>query len=226
MVIRETGVGARRRRAPTLQRMPQFRPAFKPRRGMMPFDPQKHHRRSIRLQDYDYTQPGAYFITLVTWQREELFGQAVNGEMRLNEFGKIVREEWFKTAELRSNVALHEDEFVVMPNHVHGIIWIVDVDGVGAQRRCAPTKDRAPAKAIASNSIPAIVRAYKSAVTYRINTLRGTPSAPVWQRNYYEHIVRDDKEFWATLNYIRDNPLKWQEDRENPALLSLEKSHS
>ena len=99
-------------------------------------------------------------------------------------------------------------------------------DGVGAQRRCAPTKDRAPAKAIASGSIPAIVRAYKSAVTYRINTLRGTPGAPVWQRNYYEHVVRDDKEFWATLNYIRDNPLKWQEDRENPALLSLEKSHS
>jgi REP element-mobilizing transposase RayT len=77
-----------------------------------------------------------------------------------------------------------------------------------------------------SASIPTILRAYKSAVTYRINVLRGTPGPSVWQGNYYEHVVRDDKEFWATVNYIRTNPLKWQEDRENPALLSLEKSHS
>ena len=200
----------------------------------MPFDPQSHHRRSIRLPGYDYTQPGAYFVTVVTWQREELFGQVVSGEMHLNDFGRIAREEWLKTAALRSNVALREDEFVVMPNHVHGVVWIVDEGEslVGAQRRCAPTENRAPTKdhvpigRLVASSIPAIIRAYKSAVTYRINALREMPGTPLWQRNYYEHIVRDDKEFWAIVNYIHDNPLNWQEDQENPAFLSVKKFHS
>ncbi len=89
-------------------------------------DSQKHHRRSIRLKGYDYTQAGAYFVTICTVQREEIFGEVVNGEMRLNPLGEIVREEWLKTAEIRSNVELHEDEFVIMPNHVHGIVWIVE----------------------------------------------------------------------------------------------------
>jgi REP element-mobilizing transposase RayT len=90
----------------------------------MKFDPQIHHRRSIRLEGYDYTQRGAYWITIVTYQRQCLFGEVVNGEMRLNECGQIAHNEWFKTAALRPYVKLYEDEFVVMPNHVHGIIWI------------------------------------------------------------------------------------------------------
>jgi len=109
----------------------------------MPYDPQRHHRRSIRLPGYDYTQPGAYFITIVTHERMPSFGEIVDGEMRLNEYGQIVPAEWFQTAVVRPYVVLHPDEFVVMPNHVHGIVWIVDMGGmdddVGAQRRCAPT---------------------------------------------------------------------------------------
>ncbi|HQM13590.1 MAG TPA: transposase, partial [Anaerolineae bacterium] len=97
----------------------------------MPYDPTRHHRRSIRLEGYDYTQPGAYFITLCTQNREYLFGAVVEGEMRLNEWGEIAREEWFTTARLRPYVRLDEREFVVMPNHVHGIIWIVDDDDAG-----------------------------------------------------------------------------------------------
>ncbi|WP_253665493.1 transposase [Thermus scotoductus] len=93
---------------------------------MTRYDPQRHHRRSIRLKEYDYTQPGAYFITICTHGRAPLFGDVVDGEMRLNEMGEIVRVEWFKTVQLRPYVVLHEDEFVVMPNHIHGIIWIVD----------------------------------------------------------------------------------------------------
>ena len=88
----------------------------------MKFDPQKHHRHSIRLKGYDYTQSGAYYVTIVVYQRQHLFGEVVNGEMQLNELGQIARDEWFKTAILRPYVELHEDEFVVMPNHVHGII--------------------------------------------------------------------------------------------------------
>jgi len=112
----------------------------------MPHDPDRYHRRSIRLKGCDYTQPGAYFITIVTHERMPLFGEIVNGEMRLNEYGEIVRDEWFQTAVVRPYVVLHPDEFVVMPNHVHGIIWIVGdgdvdiVDIVGAQRRRAPTE--------------------------------------------------------------------------------------
>ena len=119
---------------------------------MMKYDPQKHHRRSIRLKGYDYCvggfvpptryaagtkpaarQPGAYFVTICAFQRMHVFGEVINGEMILNETGKIARDEWFKTAELRPYVELFEDEFVVMPNHAHGMIWIV-----GARRR-APT---------------------------------------------------------------------------------------
>jgi len=93
---------------------------------IMKYDPQKHHRRSIRLKGYDYTQPGAYFVTICAYQRMHVFGEVVDGEIVLNDIGKIARDEWFKTAEIRPYVKLYEDEFVIMPNHGHGIIWIVD----------------------------------------------------------------------------------------------------
>jgi len=142
-----------------------------------------HRRRSIRLRGYDYTQPGAYFVTICTHERKALFGQVVDGDMVLNEWGWVVGEEWFKTAQIRPYVELFEDEFVVMPNHIHGILWIVD-DGVGARRRRAPTVEQF-GKPV-PKSIPTIIRAFKSAVTRRINQMHGTPGARVWQRNYYK----------------------------------------
>ncbi|MCL6512547.1 MAG: transposase [Anaerolineae bacterium] len=199
----------------------------------MTYDPRKHHRRSIRLKGYDYTQAGAYFVTIVTHDRECLFGDVVGGEMRLNAYGEIVRDEWFRTAIVRSHVILDPDEFVVMPNHVHGIIWIVGAGAspaVGAQRRCAPTgtadtaitpptqhpvRGATPANVI-PGSLGAIVRAIKSATTKRINALRGTPAAPVWGRNYYEHIIRDQTSLHRIREYIMANPQKWSLDRENP----------
>lgn len=187
-------------------------------------------RRSIRLPGYDYTQPGAYFVTICTYQQEPLFGEVVGEKMQLNQFGEIVREEWFRTADLRPYVRLNDDELVIMPNHLHGIIWIVD--NVGARRRRAPTAqpfDRPDARVQfrcaptteqfgkpVSGSIPTIIRSFKSAVTHRINQLRGTPGAPVWQRNYWEHIVRDEQALDAIRRYIRDNPLRWSLDRYNP----------
>lgn len=180
----------------------------------MMYDPQKHHRRSIRLKGYDYTQPGAYFITICTQDRAHLFGEVVDREMRLNDAGRIVREEWFKTAQLRPYVRLDENEFVVMPNHVHGIIWIVD--DVGATRRVAPTTDAAP-HGPKSGSIGAIIGQFKSAATKSINALRGIPGAPGWQRNYYEHIIRDEDALNRIRAYILTNPLRWALDRENPA---------
>lgn len=180
---------------------------------MTRYDPQRHHRRSIRLKEYDYTQPGAYFITICTHGRAPLFRDVVDGEMRLNEYGEIVCAEWFKTVQLRPYVVLHEDEFVVMPNHIHGIVWIVD--DVGATRRVAPTKTNPPAGP-APGSIGAIVGQFKSAVTRRINQRRGTPGVRVWQRNYYEHIIRHERALNAIRRYIAENPLRWHLDRYNP----------
>ncbi len=173
---------------------------------------QSQKRRSIRLRDYDYAQSGAYFITVCAHQRQCLFGEIVDGKMQINPFGEIVKEEWFKTAVIRPNVTLFDDEFVIMPNHIHGIIWIVD--DVGARRRRAPTLERF-GKPV-SGSIPTIVRAFKSAVTRRINALRGTPGAPVWQRNYYEHVIRNEPALHHIREYIATNPARWAVDRENP----------
>ena len=180
-----------------------------------------HHRRSIRLKGYDYTSEGGYFITLVTHERQNLFGVVENDEMHLNPRGGIARDEWFRTAQLRPYIELFEEEFIVMPNHIHGIIWITDPAWLtrwGTARR-APTPDDSPAieqfgKPI-SGSIPTIVRAYKSAVTKRINLLRQSPSTPVWQRNYYEHIITTDREYDAIAVYIYFNPLNWGVDEEN-----------
>lgn len=185
----------------------------------MKYDPQKHHRRSIRLKGYDYTQAGAYFVTICAHQRMHVFGEIVNGEMILNDTGKIARDEWFKTAKLRPYVELYEDEFVVMPNHAHGIIWIVD-DGnnVGALRGNAQSRAEqrsAPTKTVAPRSLGAIVRAYKSAVTYAVNSAQNMRGAILWQKNYYEHVVRNDRELNNIGWYIINNPLNWQLDRDN-----------
>lgn len=170
------------------------------------------NRRSIRLPGYDYTLPGGYSVTIVTWKRECLFGEVVKERVLLNDHGAIALEQWFKTAELRKNIELRAEEFVVMPNHIHGIIWIVDDPAVGAERRSAPTTG--------PSALGVIVRAYKSAVAYAINAHRGVRGEAVWQRNYYEHILRDQPDWESACNYIRSNPSRWADDDENLQKLS------
>jgi len=180
-------------------------------------------RRSIRLPGYDYSTSGRYFITVVTFRRGCLFGEINGGKMKLSPIGEIVRREWFKTAELRPCVELREEEFVVMPNHTHGIIWIIDDnldEIVGARRRLAPTASETtteqfgkPVKA----SIPTIVRAFKSAVTYCAG--RELNAANLWQRNYYEHIIRGTADYERIATYITQNPENWVGDEENPGVL-------
>ncbi len=140
------------------------------------------HRRSLRLQGYDYAQAGAYFVTLCTRGRECLFGEIVDGAMRPNDAGSVVSDEWFKTSQIRGNVHLNANEFVVMPNHVHGILWIVDA---GATRRVAPTRPGPRPAGPVSGSVGAIMAQFKSVVTKRINALRGTSGMQVWQRNFH-----------------------------------------
>ncbi len=136
--------------------------------------------------------------------------------MTLNEFGKVAEREWLRTTEIRPNVAL--DEFIIMPNHMHGIVVIVE-SNVGATGRSPLPKGPTP------KSIGAIVAGFKSAVTKRINDLRGAPYKPVWQRNYYEHVIRNEDELNEIREYIVNNPLKWDLDSENPGNVTLGRRH-
>lgn len=170
------------------------------------FDSQKHHRRSIRLKEYDYSQEGAYYGTIVTYQRDCLFGEVMNEEMILNEYGKIADECWRAIPEHFSFVEL--GAHVVMPNHAHGIIHI---------RRCtiyrAPTDMEKFQKPV-MGSLPTIVRTYKAAVTRRIG--RELNATGIWQRNYYDHVIRDEKDLQNKTDYIEANPMLWNEDDDNP----------
>ena len=171
----------------------------------MKFDPKIHHRRSIRLQGYDYSQAGAYFVTIVTWQREMLFGKIVNGEMKLNEFGEIVSQKWQWLETQYEYMEL--GAWVVMPNHFHGILVIHD-DGRGGSRPApTPTKRK---------SLGGLIGAFKTVSTKQINLLRNTEGQVVWQRNYYEHIIRNESEMDRITRYIESNPARWADDDENP----------
>ncbi len=178
---------------------------------MMPaqYDPHKHTRHSFRLQGYDYTQQGMYFVTICTFQRECLLGVVEHEKMVANQMGSIVEEEWLNTPILRPYVSL--DTFVIMPNHFHGIIAIRPTDMGMAHH--APTDERF-GKPVAG-SLATIIRSFKSATTKRINEIRDTPGQPCWQRNYYEHIIRSEGELTTARTYIITNPLSWHLDGEN-----------
>jgi REP element-mobilizing transposase RayT len=170
--------------------------------------PNQHRRRSIRLPGYGYAQPGAYFVTTNAYECELLFGNVVNGEMERNARGEIVVECWQAIPDHFAHTAL--DAFVVMPNHIHGIVMIVDPvrsPGVGATHASPLPRGPAP------GSIGAIVGSFKSAVTKRINQHRATPGATVWQRNYYEHVIRATDDLDRIREYIVTNPARWTEDR-------------
>ena len=189
----------------------------------MTYNRAKHHRRSIRLRGYDYTRPGAYFVTIVTQNRACLFGEVVDGEMRLNEYGKVVYECWTGIPAHSPNATV--DEFIVMPNHVHGIIVLTAIAATHAMvgaTHASPLRAHGPKQ----QSVASIVGAFKSATAKRINALRGTPGSPVWQRNYYEHIIRDETSLNRICQYILDNPAHWATDRENPQAKETEPEYT
>lgn len=185
--------------------------------GHMKYDPQKHHRRSIRLKGYDYSQAGAYYFTIVAQNRAELFGHVVDGEMQLNDAGEMLWEQWTVLPSRFANVEL--DEFIVMPNHVHGILLITDREqtqmgegNTGQAQGAAPTADLA---------LGNILGAWKSIVSGEyIKGVRQTSWEPfdrkLFQRNYWEHIVRNERELDAIRAYIINNPANWAEDDQNP----------
>ena len=184
----------------------------------MNYNPQIHQRRSIRLPGFDYTEPGAYFVTICAYGRECLFGKVAYGDVVLNHLGRLAHEEWTYTEVIRPDVQL--DEFVIMPNHIHGIIAIQRSSrSVGAHGR-APLPSGGAFLQRPPRSLGSFLAGFKSAATKRINAFRRSPGQPVWQRNYYEHVIRDDRDLDRIRRYIRDNPAKWAEDIYNPAIVS------
>jgi REP element-mobilizing transposase RayT len=229
----------------------------------MAFNRDKHHRRSVRLKGYDYTAPGAYFITICTYQRQCLFGKIVDDQMHLNDFGQIASECWNDIPNHFRQTTL--DAHVIMPNHIHGILIITDKSRRGMALPCpdAPScpdnqsnscdtameiprdndqlrqsrrgmalpcpytplsgvqqfNDRQFGQPIAQ-SISTIVGSFKSVVTKRINLLRNAKGTPVWQRNYYDHVIRDDASMHYIRSYIQNNPRSWLSDQLYPDISS------
>lgn len=192
------------------------------------------NRRSIRMRGYDYRNGGVYFITICAQNREHLFGTIQNGIMGLNEWGCVVADCWQKIPDHFHNVGL--DEFIIMPNHMHGLIYMNDLEcrdtpidrtgmalfGVRTGVACYAPTALALDKGLAgyaptaptligplSGSLGSIIRSFKSASTKRINLLRNEPGATLWQRNYYEHISRSSDETLRIRRYILQNPSHW-----------------
>jgi len=170
------------------------------------------NRQSIRLKGYDYSQPGFYFITICTKNRAHAFGKINSGAMFLNEFGRVARDEWGNIDDRYPGT--RTDAFIVMPNHIHGIIQI-KTQPVGAIHELHLRDDRMinDPKNRRKMLIPLIVGRYKMLVAKEINKTRKSPSVPLWHRNYYEHIIRNEKSLHNIREYIKHNPIKWEQDR-------------
>jgi REP element-mobilizing transposase RayT len=206
----------------------------------MPYNRLIHNRHSIRLQGYDYSSEGVYFLTICTYQHQQLFGKIEYGIMYLNQYGQIVRDEWEKSAIIRAEIEL--GEYVIMPNHMHAIVFIVDNPRRGVRPNAptmnAPTMNAPTTNAntmnvnminsnttygktnsenkppgLQSKSIGSLMSGFKSSVTKQINLIRNTPGEPVWQRNYWDHIIRNDESFYKIEDYIINNPVNWHQDQ-------------
>ena len=181
-------------------------------------------RKSIRLKGYDYSQAGTYYISICTKDRLCLFGDIANQEMVLNAAGRMITDAWNELAERFCNIELVE--YIVMPNHIHGVISIVGVPLVGTRKTGNGLSKRAGTRPAPTKGLGDIVGAFKSFTTNDyIQGVRANGWTPfpgkLWQRNYYEHIVRNDKELNLIREYIRQNPAQWDADKENPLRFSL-----
>ncbi|MDJ1172571.1 transposase [Roseofilum capinflatum] len=174
----------------------------------------KRDRRSIRLKGYDYSRSGHYFVTVCTYQRQCFFGEIIEGEVQLNNLGQIVAEEWQKSADIRQEIQL--DLWVIMPNHMHGIA-IIDSENphpiIQSENQTTQTGIIKPMK---PRSLSSLMAGFKSATTKKINQFRSAPGTPVWQRNYYEHRIRNEESLQKIRQYICTNPQQWKSDQLHP----------
>ena len=185
--------------------------------------PTKHHRRSTRLSGYDYRQAGAYFVTICTQNRECLFGDVNDGRVVLSGPGEMIESVWHGLPERYPGVIV--DAFVVMPNHIHGVVTLV-----GAGASACPDGSGQPQGVAPTLSLPDVVHRLKSLTTARYRReVRESGWQPfagrLWQRNYYEHVIRDEDDLDRVRRYIAENPLRWDDDPENPAVALTEGDH-
>lgn len=172
----------------------------------------QHNRRSIRLLGYDYTQLGAYFVTLVTHERKCLFGGIMDGQIKFSPLGRIAEEQWLK---IHARFPSWEiDAFVIMPNHTHGVLIKRPLPGAAPEIKPG-TPDGSLRPYVTTDSLGAVMRSYKSAVAFRYHQSMASLEVPLWQRNYYEHIIRDDEDLDRIRLYILENRLRWADDEEN-----------
>ena len=187
----------------------------------MKYNPDIHKRRSIRLKEYNYSQQGAYFVTMCTWQRECLFGDITDRGIMLNDAGDMINKWWIELTNKFKNIEL--DKCVIMPNHFHGIISIV-----GADLCVCPGTGNNPDTKGAHTGAPLhkVLQWFKTMTTNEYlkkihekgwQRLDGK----LWQRNYYERVIRNEKELYAVRKYIQDNPLNWDKDDDNPINILL-----
>ncbi len=183
----------------------------------MTFNPQEHHRRSIRARGYDYSQPGVYFVTLCTARRACNLGYIQNGKMLRNDVGEAIQRRWLDLPAQFAEVTL--DTFVIMPNHLHGIIVLTGprppqsaahIPRMSTDHREAPTRTRK------LPTLGHIVGTFKSRSAIEANRILHPIGRPFWQRNYYNHVVRRGRDLDEIRRYIAENPMKWCEDPENP----------
>lgn len=168
-----------------------------------------HNRKSIRLPFYDYSEAGYYFITICSFDKKKIFGKIINGKMYETEIGKIVREEWKRTSGLRLNVSL--GSFILMPNHIHGII-IMNYR-IESSLFTSPEHKNIRGFTSPSNSLGAIMKGFKAAVTSQVNKIENLPSIKIWQKNYYERVIRNQAEYIKIDEYIRRNVELWGKDK-------------
>jgi putative transposase len=185
----------------------------------MKYNPDNHHRRSTRLNGYDYSQAGAYFVTLCSRARECLFGDIMDGEMRLNDAGCMIQKWWHESANKFTNIEL--DESVIMPNHFHGIIVIVGAALCGRPDNNAHLPKKGQPHRVAP-TLGDIIDWFKTMTTNEyirnVRQYNWPPfNAKLWQRNYYEHVIRNEEDLNRIRKYIVENPLKWGDDEDNPA---------
>jgi REP element-mobilizing transposase RayT len=173
-----------------------------------------HERCTHRIKNYDYRSSAIYYITLCTSGKDKIFGTIINGKIELNRYGTIARKEWIKTAHIRTYVVL--DTFVIMPDHIHSIIWIKNLKidhcrGMACHAHEIQHKfvNRTFGKPI-KQSLSSIIGSYKSAVSREINKIRNTPGKTIWQRNFFENIIQNESELFATRKYIADNPKNYK----------------
>ena len=178
-------------------------------------------RRSIRMEDYDYASAGAYFITICSQNRGFVFGNVINDAVELTALGQIVLDAWLRLQERFPSIVL--DTFMIMPNHLHALILMRESAGAGfprplthAQGASRPLQEGAETAPLQRSTLGQVIAYFKYQTTKSVNSTNGTPGLRLWQRNYYEHVIRNEDELRTAREYILTNPLRWAIDHENP----------